>query len=139
MPRDAQGLTCASPLPPTRSKRMKRIPIWILFVTASLSPGADIQGDWIAEVSAKGADPQYARIKLRVDGASITGAWNQLAVTGAMNGDRLSLSLLRDGAPAGTLTATANGGGYSGEGRMSGGGRGRGGQESAVAIKLTRP
>jgi amidase len=118
---------------------MNATSIWILVFASSAGIAADIHGDWIAEVSAKGAEPQYARVKLRVEGASITGTWNQLALTGAVNGDLLNLSLLHDGAPAGTLTARANGGGYAGEGRMSGGGRGRGGQENAVAIKLTRP
>jgi hypothetical protein len=45
---------------------------------ASLSSAADIQGDWIAEVAAKGADPQYARVKLHAEGSSIAGSWNQL-------------------------------------------------------------
>jgi amidase len=118
---------------------MKNTLIWILFVAASLSSGADIQGDWIAEVMAKGADPQYARVKLRGEGTSVTGTWNQLTLTGTAAGDRLNLSLLRNGAPAGSLTATASGGGFSGEGRMKGGGRGGAGQESTVAFKLTRP
>jgi amidase len=90
-------------------------------------------------VSAKGADPQYARVKLHIEGTSIAGTWNQLMVTGAASGDHLNLSLLRNGAPAGTLTATANGGIFSGEGRMIVGGRGGGGPENTVAIKLTRP
>ena len=111
----------------------------ILFVAASLSRGADIQGDWIAEVLAKGADPQYARVKMRVEGTSISGTWNQLTLTGTASGDLLNLSLLRNGAPAGTLSAAANGGGFSGEGRMRGGGRGGAATENAVTIKLTRP
>ncbi len=118
---------------------MKHPTVWILFAAASFSAGAtDIQGDWIAEISAKGAETQYARVKLRVDGTSIAGAWNQLTVTGSASGDHLNLSLQRNGASAGALAATANGSGFSGEGRMSVGGRG-GGAESPVAIKLTRP
>ncbi len=117
---------------------MKNTAIWVLFAAASLSPAADIQGNWIAEVSATGADPQYARVKLHVEGTSIAGAWNQFTVTGVANGDRLNLALLRNGASAGTLTVSANASGFSGEGRMSSGGRG-GGLETTVAIKLTRP
>jgi hypothetical protein len=113
--------------------------IWILLLAASLGSAADIHGDWIAEISAKGADPQYARVKLNGDGTSISGSWNQLTLAGAMIGDRLSFSLLRNGLPAGTLTATASGGGFSGEGKMRGGGRGGAGQESTVSFKLTRP
>jgi acetamidase/formamidase len=123
---------------------MKHTPIWILFVAASVGVAADIQGAWLAEISAKGAEPQYARVKLQAEGTSITGTWNQLTLTGAASGDRLSLSLLRGAGPAGTLELTANGAGFSGEGHLSGGGRGGGrggggGQESTVAVKLTRP
>jgi amidase len=118
---------------------MRNIPIWILFGAASLSRGADIQGDWIAEISAKGADRQYARVALHVEGNSITGTWGELAMTGTTSGDRLNGSLSRNGAPAGTLTASASDGGFSGEGRMRVGGRGGAGQENRVAIKLTRP
>jgi len=114
-------------------------PIWILLVAASLSSAADMQGDWIAEVSAKGAEPQYARVKLHVEGTSITGTWNQLTVTGTASGDRINLTLLRNGAPAGTLTVTANGGEFRGEGRIPGGGRGGAAQENTAAIKLVRP
>jgi acetamidase/formamidase len=117
---------------------MKKTPIRILFLAASLSSAADIQGDWIAQVTAKGADPQYARVKLHAEGASITGSWNQLTLTGTI-GDRLNLSLFRNGAPAGTLTAAANDSGFSGDGRMRLGGRGGAGQETVVAFKLTRP
>jgi amidase len=120
--------------------------IWILFVAAGFSPAADIQGDWIAEVSAKGAEPQYARVKLHIEGTSLTGTWNQLAVTGTASRDHLNLSLFnsgpngqRNGTPAGTLVVTENSTGFSGEGRMSVGGRGAGGSENPVAIKLTRP
>jgi hypothetical protein len=104
-----------------------------------LSSGAEIQGDWIAEVAAKGAEPQYARVKLRGEGPSVTGTWNQLTLTGKAAGDRLSLSLLRNGAPAGSLTAAASGGGFSGEGRMKGSGRGgrRAGKHSGVQADAT--
>jgi len=118
---------------------MKNAPIWILFVTASFSSGANIQGDWIAEVSAKGADPQYARVRLHVEGTSISGTWGQLTLSGTAIGDRLTLSLMRNGGAAGALSAVANGDGFSGEGRMRGGGRGGAAAENAVAIKLTRP
>ncbi len=118
---------------------MKHSTVWILFAAASFSAcAADLQGDWIAEISAKGAETQYARVKLRVDGASIAGAWNQLTVAGSASGDRLNLSLQRNGSSAGALTAAASGSGFSGEGHMTIGGRG-GGPESLVTVKLKRP
>jgi amidase len=110
----------------------------IFVFAATMLSAAEPQGDWIAQVTAKGAETQYARVRLRMDGPSVSGTWNQLTVTGTASSGRLNLSLLRHGAPAGTLTATADGSGFSGEGRMSVGGRG-GGAESAVVVKLTRP
>jgi amidase len=121
---------------------MKIAPVWILFAAASLGVAADIQGAWIAELSSKGAEPQYLRLLLQVEGGSITGTWspltNQLTVTGTASGDHVNLSLLRGGGPAGTLALTASGGGLSGEGRLTFGGRG-GAPESTVSVKLTRP
>src|SRR5580698_1251799 len=113
-----------------------KIPIWILFAAASLSRAADIQGAWIAEISSKGAEAQYARVQLRVEGSSIAGQWNQLTVTGSVNGERPNLSLLRNGAPAGSLSVAASGDGFSGDGRMPGG-RGGGAAENSVTVKLT--
>ncbi len=113
--------------------------LWIL-LGAALSHAADINGDWIAEISAKNIEHQYARVKLNVAGNSVTGTWNQLTVAGTVNGDRLSLSLQRGAGSAGSFAATANGGEFSGEGRLTLGGRGGGGgAEAAVSLKLTRP
>lgn len=120
--------------PRPRVNSTKAAPLWILFTLATLSFAADIQGDWIAQISAKGADPLYARVNLRVNGSSIAGAWNDLAVSGSANGDRWNLSLLRNGSPAGTLT----GSGLSGEGHIVGRGRG-GAANQSVTVKLTRP
>lgn len=125
--------------PRPRANTTISAPLWILFVFAGLSFAADIHGDWIAQISAKGADPQYAHVNLRVDGSSITGSWNELAVSGSANGDRLSLSLLRNGSNAGTLSATATGSGFSGEGHIAGRGRGGAGGQTSVSLKLTRP
>jgi amidase len=114
---------------------MKIIAIWLLACTAF---AADIQGDWIAELSSKGAETQYARVRLRVEGSAVTGTWGPLAVTGTMNGNRADLSFTRDGAPVGTMTGTGMGSGFSGEGKMSMGGRG-GGMNGAATFKLIRP
>ena len=119
---------------------MRNVTIWILLAAGCCRAAwaTDVPGDWIAEISAKGAEPQYARVKLRLNGAEVTGTWNQLIVTGTASGDHLNLALSRNGAAAGTLAASEHGGGFSGEGRMAMGGRG-GAQESPVAFKLTRP
>lgn len=118
---------------------MKQTAFLIFFAAASLGICADFQGAWIAEVSAKGSDPQYARVMLHVAGGTVSGTWNQWTVQGSATGDRLKLSLERNGSPAGTLEATANGAAISGEGRMSMGRRGGGPDESAVKVRLTHP
>jgi len=123
---------------------MRSIAIGIALFSTSLCRGADIAGDWIAEVSARGAEVQYARVRIRMEGNNLVGTWNQLGLEGSLVGDRLSLALTRNEIPAGALTGTANGAAFSGEGRMSigfGGGRGRGGAGGAmenVAWKLAR-
>ena len=74
--------------------------IWVLLAAASLCRAANLEGDWIAEISAKGADPQYARVKLSVNGSSIggtslSGTWNHLVVKGSASGDRIQLTIER--------------------------------------------
>jgi amidase len=119
---------------------MKTSAICFLAASAALCSGADVNGDWIAEVLAKGAEPEYARVQLRAEGDSLTGNWNQLKVEGSVAGDLVSLSLLRNTSAAGTLTGTVAGGMVTGEGQMNGAGRGgRGGQANRVTWKLTRP
>jgi amidase len=123
---------------------MKVTAVCVLLSAASLCGAADFAGSWIAEVTAKGQEPQYARVQLRTEGTHLTGVWNQLSVEGAITGDRVSFSLLQNGAPAGKLTGINSGGTLSGEGELSpsgrgvGGGQGRGGQTERVAWKLTR-
>jgi acetamidase/formamidase len=97
---------------------------------------AGVSGDWIAEVSAKGAEPQYARVQLQEQGPSLAGDWNQMKVEGSISGDQVKLSLMRNGISAGTLTGLRSSGKISGVGEMP---SGRGGQKEHVAWKLTRP
>jgi amidase len=125
---------------------MRTVAIGIALLSTSLCRGADIAGDWIAEVSARGAEVQYARVRIRMEGNNLVGTWNQLALAGNLAGDRLSLTLTRNGAPAGSLTGTASGATFSGDGQMTAGaGAGRGGRGGAggtmdnVAWKLARP
>jgi amidase len=118
---------------------MRAASVLLLVAAARLCMAADISGDWIAEVLAKGADPQYARVNLQVTGSTLTGSWNQFKLEGAVTGDSVSISLLRNGTVAGKLTGTASTGAVSGDGQMSGGGRGGGNQTEHVSWKLTRP
>jgi acetamidase/formamidase len=115
----------------------------LLLALSSLSLGADISGDWIAEVYAKGAEAQYARVNLQVSGTVVKGTWNQLQVEGTVTGDAVKLNVLRDGAPTGSLTGKPSVTGFSGEGEMAAaGGRGGGGmarQQEHVSWKFKRP
>ncbi|HEX4277080.1 MAG TPA: acetamidase/formamidase family protein [Bryobacteraceae bacterium] len=123
----------------------------ILCITTLCGPAfcaaAGLSGDWIAEIQAKGADPQYARVHLNADGPKITGEWSQaavrLSVEGAASPGKLNLSLIRSGAPAGNLSAAGTGNAFAGEGQMIATGRGGGeqrntGQMEKVAWKFTR-
>ncbi len=116
---------------------MKRISALLLLLPA-FSLAADISGSWIAEVTAKGLDPQYARVELTTSGGTVTGKWNQSQVQGSLTGEQLTLTLL----PGGKLTGTVNGTGASGTGELSSmSGRGGGGarQPEKVSWKLSRP
>jgi len=117
---------------------MRYIVVGSLVFSATLFGAADVQGDWIAEISAKGAETQYARVKLQVSGSSLTGTWNHLSVSGTAEGDHLKISLTRNGSSAGTLESTAQAAGFLGEGHMIVGGRG-GAQQNRVTFKLSRP
>jgi acetamidase/formamidase len=120
----------------------------LLLGAAGCCSAAGVSGDWIAEIQAKGADPQYARVHLNAEGPKITGEWDQAAarmmVEGTSSGGGLKLSLMRGAAPGGSLSAAGSGDSFSGEGEVAGaGGRGGGeqrntGQLEHVAWKLTR-
>ena len=101
--------------------------------------GADLSGDWIAEVKTKAAEPRYARVHLAVEKTSITGMWGQIKIEGSLSDDGVHLLLSGDGQPYGTLSGKANGNAYSGEGQLNvKGGAGSAGTES-VSWSLTRP
>ena len=83
---------------------MKIVIICGVIAAASSCMGADLSGDWIAELKTKGADPQYARVHLTAEKTAITGTWNQSAVEGSISDGRLQLLLRGDGGPSGTLS-----------------------------------
>jgi len=112
--------------------------ILLLVALTNLCVGADLAGEWIAEVSAKGAEQQYARVRLQVNGTSVTGDWNHMKVKGSLSGGHVSLSLLLNESPAGTLTGISTAAAITGQGQMIGG-RNNGGPQDHVAWKLTRP
>jgi amidase len=118
---------------------MRAFAAGFVLVVASAAYCADFSGDWLAEVTSEGAETQYARVHLQVQGLNVSGTWNQLRVTGAANGDQLSLLLARNEMAAGALKGALSAGVVSGDGKMIGVRGGGGGQENSVAWKLTRP
>jgi amidase len=121
------------------SKSMKIVIICGVIAAASSCMGADLSGDWIAELKTKGADPQYARVHLTAEKTAITGTWNQSAVEGSISDGRLQLLLRGDGGPSGTLTGTATGETYSGEGQLQVEAGGGSANTENVSWTLTRP
>ena len=112
----------------------------ILILIAARLSAADLTGDWIAEVIAKGNEPQYARVQFHAEGNGLSGTWDQLSVEGSFRGDNFSISLKRNGASMGSLTGTGASDSIAGEGQMVATGRGGGaGQMNRVTWKLTRP
>ena len=118
---------------------MRTLLICGVIAIARCCAAADLSGHWIAEVKAKLADPQYARVQLTVKGGEINGAWDQLTVKGTVSGDRVHLVLLRDGLRSGTLDGTMAGGVCSGEGRTNFAGLSGSSATESVTWSLTRP
>jgi amidase len=117
-----------------------------LLALSGLGFGADLSGDWIAQIASTG-EPQYYRVSLHVDGSAMTGMLGRSKIEGAVAGSKVDLKLTAtEGGPAGTLNGTLTGDTISGSGTVSGNGGGRGGRGGAgrggvagpVTFKLTR-
>jgi amidase len=95
---------------------------------SGLGLAADLSGNWIAQIATQG-EPQYTRVSLKVDGATVSGMWGESRIDGTLTGAKLDIRLSgAEGASAGTLTGTLNGETFVGTGTMSGGRGGRGGR-----------
>lgn len=118
---------------------MRTLAMWGVMLIVRCCTAADISGEWIAEIKTKMADPQYARVRLTVEGEEIKGVWGQMRVKGTVSGDRLHLALLRDGSPAGTLNGTLAAGDYSGDGQTNTAAGSGSAATETVTWRLTRP
>jgi len=110
------------------------LPLLCLLLAPALCRGADLNGDWIAEINGPG-DPQYARVSLQVSAGKVSGSWGGAKVEGTAEGDQVTLSVLR-----GSLEGKAVSDTWTGQGTLAGG-RGRGGGGTTlqnVMWKLTR-
>lgn len=98
---------------------MRQILIAFLFSAAPLL-AADPSGAWVAHITGPVLrEPQYARVSLRVDGARISGTWNEWKVDGSVAGTGVELSLQRaDGQPVGKLKGQLSGATLAGDGTL---------------------
>src|SRR6266567_1451440 len=97
----------------------------VLIWLARAYAGVDLSGDWIAQVSGGFGDPQYFRATLRMDGAKLSGSWNDASFEGALTGDSVEFSVRQGvGQTLGTFKGRVQGADLSGEGLMEGSRRG---------------
>lgn len=101
-----------------------------LVLAPALCRGADLNGDWIAEIIG-GGDPQYARVSLQAAAGKVSGFWGTAKVEGTVDGEQVKLSVQR-----GSLTGQARSDIWTGQGTLAEG-RGRGGAGAATLQNVT--
>src|SRR6185369_347979 len=106
----------------------------------ALCAAADVSGDWVAQVSGGFGDPQYFRVKLRVEGSKLAGSWNDGSVEGSLTGDIIEFTSKQPGGKAlGAFKGRVAAAQLSGEGVLEaqrGGGARMG--EQPVTWRMTR-
>jgi acetamidase/formamidase len=110
----------------------------ILVITALPLGAIELSGSWVASLDgATLREPQYAHVNLKAEGATLSGTWNRLRMTGDITGSKVRLTLRQpDGKVAGELTGAVDGATVAGDGTFEMGGRGGG--SGAVSWRLTR-
>ena len=95
-------------------------------LVADAAAAAELTGNYIARViTTPTAEPQYARVALKVDGGRLSGTWGDRTIAGSVTGTQVDIALTEpDGAPAGSLKGAIAGTTLSGAGAMSLRGRG---------------
>jgi acetamidase/formamidase len=81
---------------------------------------ADLSGNYIAQIAtAPTAEPQFARVSLKVDRAAVSGVWGDGTLSGSLTGTQLDLTVTdAAGNPAGVLKGTVSGVAFTGDGRL---------------------
>jgi amidase len=111
------------------------------------SVAADLSGNYIAQLTTTPtAEPQFARVFIKMDGATISGAWGDYKISGAVTGTKLNLALTdAENKPVGMLSGTVGSTSLSGDGTLvpararAGAGGGFGGGGRAVATATPQP
>jgi len=96
---------------------------------------ADSSGDWVGQLTGpfdSQFTAQYDHVTLKAAGSKLSGTWGAYALTGTLAGAKADLTLtdLKTGKPAGTLTGSLAGDAFSGTGTLI--------PARAVTWKLTR-
>src|SRR2546427_484828 len=80
------------PMPPTRWMRVLVLCGAALMVRVSAA--ADLSGSYIAQITTTPtAEPQFARVSIKVDDTAVSGMWGDYKISGTLAGPRLTLSL----------------------------------------------
>ena len=121
-----------------KTRWMNGFVLCCVILMAGAASAADLSGNYIAQVTTTPtAEPQYARVSLRVDGTTISGTWGDGKMSGALTGSKLDLVLTdAAGGAAGALKGTVNGSTLSGDGTLTPS-RGRGGVAAGQPQTIT--
>ena len=111
-----------------------------VLLMARTTLAAGLSGSYIAEVTtAPTAEKQFARVTLKVDGATVSGAWGDRTIGGSLTGVNFTVTLTdAAGRPAGVLKGTVNGATLSGDGSLAPA-PGRGGPGAATGSVAAQP
>lgn len=104
-----------------------------------MCPAADVSGNWIATiVDQAAAEPQYARVSLKVDGEKLSGLWGASKIDGTVAAGKVDAKLTdTQGNAVGSLTGTVSGDSIGGTGIGLVGGGGRGGRGGGFGGGMT--
>jgi amidase len=131
----------------TTTRSIRAFVVCGAMLVASPSFAADLSGNYIAQITTTPqAEPQYARVSLKVEGTTVSGTWGDRKVSGSLTASKVDLTLTdAAGAAAGVLNGRVSGTSLSGDGTLTpsggrgggGGAGGRGGAAGAPAQTIT--
>lgn len=119
---------------------MKALVVCAAVLMARTSSAADLSGNYIARtLTAPTAEPQFARVTLKISGTSVSGVWGDRTISGSLTGAKFDITLSDATGPAGVLTGTVSGTTLSGNGTFKPrpGGGGFGGPAATQPVPIT--
>ena len=126
----------------TATRWMKVLVLCCTGLIVRVSAAADLSGSYIAQITTSlTAEPQFARVSIKVDDTAVSGMWGDYKITRTLAGPRLTLSLTdAESKPAGSLSGTVSGTSLAGDGSLvpargrAGAGLGGGGRGGAAPV-----